>query len=161
MRYPRVYIDPGSTALGWTGVDGYEFITCGLLRPPAGGSIVDCMHKIPGATSKILIERPTVYPHGNAKGDPNDLVHIALMGGVAAGVARCRGGDTAQIVEVQPGAWKGQVEKSVMVERILDLLTVTERRTFESEMKTQRIPPSLQHNVVDSIGLWLWDIERL
>jgi hypothetical protein len=101
-------------------------------------------------TTKVVIERPQVYQQRKLKGDPNDLVSVALMAGAFCGYA----GSSAlrpEIVSVFPRYWKGQVDPDVMIERIKGKLSKEETGRVELPRKK-----NLQHNVWDAVGIGLW-----
>jgi hypothetical protein len=92
-----------------------------------------------------VIECPQVYVHSRAKGDPNDLIRLALMAGVIVGAIGQK-----NVVEYRPAEWKGQVPKDVMTERI--------KRSLNKGEQSRVVLPramSLAHNVWDAVGIGL------
>jgi hypothetical protein len=62
----------------------------------------------------VYIELPQVYPYPQMKGDPNDLVNLAvLIGGIVSLVSHYKA------TLIQPRKWKGQLPKKIHHERIL------------------------------------------
>lgn len=56
--------------------------------------------------SAIIVERPQIYQASRAKGDPNDLIPLAMIiGGVAQGFG-------APVVSPLPHEWAGAIKKS-------------------------------------------------
>lgn len=100
----------------------------------------------------LVIERPQVYKAQFLKGDPNDLVDLALMGGALSGIlhGKCRA-----TLFYLPCEWKGQVVKAAMNARIKKRLSEDEQRRIDWPAK------SLQHNVWDAIGIGLKAVGRL
>jgi Holliday junction resolvasome RuvABC endonuclease subunit len=101
------------------------------------------------ALDAVVIERPQVYVHSRAKGDPNDLITLALAAGAMIGAMRATRTKLI-VVEYKPAEWKGQVPKDVMTRRIKRSLT-------EDEHERVRLPSasSLAHNVWDAVGIGL------
>ena len=105
-------------------------------------------------TTKVVIERPQVYQQHKLKGNPNDLISVALMAGAFCGYA----GSSAfspKIVSVLPRDWKGQVDPDVMIERVKGKLSKEETGRVELPRKKD-----MQHNVWDAVGIGLW-VERM
>lgn len=100
---------------------------------------------------RLVVEKMQVYK--GLKVDNNDLIEVALMAGAIGMLAF----QVSQHVEtVRPAAWKGQVPKTIMVNRIRERLSADE--TARVELPKAR---SLHHNVWDAIGLGLFSIDRL
>jgi len=111
----------------------------------------------PQEVHQLAVEWPQVYAGSKQKGDPNDL--IALAGVVAAVCTRFPG---AVVTRYKPRDWKGQVPKEVIQARILGdvrpgRLSIEEVSAF----RDAACPPSLQHNVLDAIGIGLHFFGRL
>lgn len=101
----------------------------------------------------VLIEYPQIYVsrirRGETREDPKHLIDIALLCGVIVSVMSqsfdCR--------LIHPAEWKGQVDKDVMIDRIVAHLTPQER---------QLIPGgALAHNGIDAMGITLKACGRL
>lgn len=102
-------------------------------------------------TSDIIIEFPQIYGASTSKkGDDNDLLDLAGVGGAIASMF-----NTMRILSPHPRDWKGQVPKETMTERIRRALSDTERANIE------KCPASLMHNVLDAAGIGLWQLGRL
>lgn len=99
---------------------------------------------------RVVVEWPQVYQGGKQKGDPADLLPLAGIG-AALGVL------CPSIRTVLPREWKGQVPKDVMGRRILSKLTPEETGIVDA----CAVIKSLKHNVVDAVGLGLFDADRL
>jgi len=100
------------------------------------------------AITEIVIERPQIYVHSRSKGDPNDLITLALMAGATVGALTRDLSVT--VTEYLPAQWKGQVPKQVMTKRIKRALT-DEEHTRVTLPKAR----GLAHNVWDAIGIGL------
>lgn len=94
----------------------------------------------------LVVEVPQVYQPRLMKGDPNDLVSVALVAGAIL--------QLPSIVRrvVSPHQWKGTTPKEISHRRVLMALSAGERRLLE-ELDA---PASLLHNVLDAIGIGQW-----
>src|SRR5690606_34499634 len=72
---------------------------------------------------RAVIESPQVYAASKSKGNPNDLVDVALAAGAWAGEAARLG---AEVKMVAPREWKGQLSKVVTRERARAVLAPAE-----------------------------------
>lgn len=97
---------------------------------------------------RVVVELPQVYPIRKWKGDPNDLISVAVHVGVAVSsfAQSCERVDL-----VTPRQWKGQMPKEVSAQKTLDKLTEAEKQNIE------KIKSS---HVLDAIGLGLWALGR-
>lgn len=97
-----------------------------------------------------VVEVPQVYRFGKSKGDPDDLIQLAGVGGAI--------GARLQALEAHgyyPRQWKGQVPKDVMAARIESYLNAAELSAIA------KCAPSLRHNVLDAIGIGLYHLGRM
>jgi hypothetical protein len=94
-----------------------------------------------------IIEHPVVYP-GMPQTDLNDLLDVVAVG--AAVACQFKG-----VSSVTPSQWKGQVKKSVMLERIRDKLTPAELRACAFTNKSDN------EDLIDAVGIGLWHHKRL
>lgn len=99
--------------------------------------------------STIVIERPQVYVASRSKGDPNDLITLALIAGRVTGYF-----PKAAAIDRKPAQWKGQVPKEIQIERTRQKLSPAEKERIE------KTPKSLEHNVLDAIGIGLRHVGR-
>lgn len=101
---------------------------------------------------RVLLEVPRIYPASRQKGDPNDLLALARIVGrlqehyLAAG---------ADVELVEPRTWKGTLPKEAMTERIRGRLSAAERA------RVAPVARSLEHNVLDAVGIGLHALGRL
>ncbi len=102
-----------------------------------------------GWVDDLIVEHMFKYP-GMDKINVNDLLDVQT---VAAMVAASH----SSAISVYPPQWKGNVPKKIMTERIKKLLTPKERAILDAG----DWPKSLEHNVVDAIGIGLWRLGRL
>jgi hypothetical protein len=146
-------IDPGEDA-GWAlfslASDGYRVIACGLGDPRMSDTV-----RVSELT-KIVIERPCIYPDGRQKARPNDVVTLAVRAGEWGGLFRQWG----EVSYVQPWQWKGTTNKSISSSRTWSRLSEAERSVVERAVRGggkrgKPIAPSKVHNMMDGIGIGL------
>lgn len=143
-----IAIDPGAKSLGVALFEDDLLSRAFLLSWPA--------HEIVPMTRSwkydmrydVVIEKPQVYPGARQKGDPNDLIELAI---VVGRVAEKLQPVTRDLYLYKPSQWKKQVPKEIHHERIKKQLE--QQGTFSSvELPRAK---SLAHNVWDSVGLGL------
>jgi len=102
----------------------------------------------------VYIERPQVYGGARAKGDPNDLINLAMVVGAFSGLAGER------LVSFHPQAWKGQVPKETHHMRIGTYLRTM---ALPGELKVWESCCRLKgdHDLRDAVGLALFASRRL
>jgi hypothetical protein len=103
----------------------------------------------------LVVEKPQIYTRnkGRAKNaDKNDLIDVSLSAGVVIAQSFM---PTTKLVSFVPHDWKGDVEKSIMTERIKGWVTEEERALVP------HLPKKLAHNVWDAIGLGIHQLEVL
>jgi hypothetical protein len=146
-------IDPGND-LGWAIVSaGRQLISCGLNDPPA-----DFVGR------KVVIERPQIYP-GRGKGDPNDLITLAIGVGRYTERYSERG---KQVEHILPHTWKGSLDPDVCCRRVWNSLSPSEQDLLAVVLEPlARVPFSFdsltagrRHNVIDGVGLAKWSLRR-
>ncbi|NIQ90988.1 MAG: hypothetical protein GWM98_04570 [Nitrospinaceae bacterium] len=106
-----------------------------------------------GWFSCAVVEIPQIYDRRKWKGDPNDLIKVAVTAGALAGTFFRR---TGSIEFVKPATWKGSRPKEIDNEFTLSLLTPDELLRFERA----KAPKSKRHNLIDAIGIGLWKLKR-
>jgi len=160
-------IDPGVKTVGWCVFNEGRYIGSGLARPYNNLTTLSAMEEsikiihekweefLSGTIRPevLVIERPQVYQQQFLKGDPNDLIPLAIIGGAIWNNMKPK-----EVVFPQPKQWKGQVPKDVMTERTIKQLTKQEQELLKDDVT--RIPSSLRHNVYDAIGIALWQVNR-
>ena len=100
----------------------------------------------------ITVEYPEQYAQTPA---PRSSVQgLACTGG---GIVCMLKREDNKVEFVLPKEWKKQVPKDIMLERIVNRLSDSEKAILESK----RLIKSKKHNVVDAIGLGLYKIGRL
>ncbi len=115
-------IDPGiSTGWAFFGED-LKVVACG-----AGATVPDG-HTTGGLTRYplvMVIERPKIYPARNMKGDPNDIVTLALQ--VGGYMYQFGTFGHATVKTIYPHEWKQQVPKDIHHPRIWRKLNIQEQ----------------------------------
>lgn len=132
-------IDPGKDT-GWALFSSEKsLLTCGVGRPPYERGRF------------TLIERPQIYSAKHMKGDPNDIITLAIN----VGEHKARSEDVGAVVQmVLPQEWKGQVPKEIHGRRILAACTEQDMRVVTTA--SAMLPGSKVHNMIDAIGLGQW-----
>ena len=146
-------IDPGKHT-GWAVIgDAGELVACGLGDPPLdfGGA-------------RVWIERPQVYRGRASKGDPNDLITLAIQVGRYEERFAARG---CQVDTVLPHTWKGSIDPDVCCRRIFASLTECEKALLERAIAPLARSPvhadltgGRRHNVLDAVGIGKWSLRR-
>ncbi len=103
--------------------------------------------------NKMIIEQPEIYNHSSRKGDPNDLMPLAILGGVL-----WERMSPNQIIFVKPKLWKGQVPKDVMTKRTHAELSQREQNIAIDSFRD--LPKAAVHDGYDSIGIGRWYIKK-
>ena len=132
-------VDPGVQKSGWA-----FWFENGLQS--VGYSPVD---RVDGEDA-LVIERPQVYQGRAQKGDPNDLISLAIEVGRISTLF-------GEVEFVLPRKWKGTIKKEMMTARIIKTLTTNELLL----VKELKLAKSYEHNVLDAIGIGLWKLGRL
>lgn len=100
----------------------------------------------------LVIEKPQTYVQSKWKGDPNDLIDLAVVVGQLKERAENFGAPT---VLYRPREWAGQVPKEIRWARAQKLLSDDELSRIEWPKQK-----GLKHNVWDAIGIGLFYLKR-
>lgn len=154
MSVQVLAVDPGVSCCGWAAFDcETELVACDLARGEPAEMVDELSRFAAGHTpSVVVIELPQVYLQRRWKGDPNDLIRLAVV------VGRIRQA-LSFVVEpelVRPHAWKGSRPKRICHALTRSLLSTEERLVLDG----CGVPVSLKHNVVDAVGIGLWRCGR-
>lgn len=145
-------VDPGNST-GWAFFDSKGSLQCcGLVKCLVPASL-DALAETVTSASQIYVEIPQVYSGPRAKGDPNDLIQVAVCAGWVISQYR-----QADLKTVKPAEWKGQEPKEITHKRVLASLSPYELAVFEQNLGKHK--KSVQHNVVDAVGIGLWALKR-
>jgi len=140
-----VAIDPGKHASGWAVFSRRRLWACGF-----GNDHHAILEAAVGRVDLVVLEVPRVYDRRRWKGDPNDLIDISIAGGILAGALRAE-----QVKPIRPQDWKGQTPKAVQTERTVAKLTKAELEKLEGVTTKSKL-----HNVIDAVGIGLWELKR-
>jgi hypothetical protein len=145
-------IDPGLTS-GWAQFTAKKLSGAGVFREHDYPAV---WHR--GYEQTLVIEVPRIYPH-RSKGDPNDIVQLALTVGEIRGHYRPQ---VTRIVETYPASWKGQVPKEIHHARVLKQLADDETRILAPHARrfSKTHPHGFDHNLLDAVALGLWFLRR-
>lgn len=151
-----VAFDPGARSFAWARFDGGALSACGLMErdPLASKWTIRWLESVAEEVGEFVIEVPQVYRERAWKGDPNDLIDVAVTVGRIAGVAAKF--ERPQTL-VRPHAWKGNAPKAIVGARILAKLLTHEAKILHD----LKLPRAKAHNAVDAIGIGLWRLGRL
>lgn len=161
-------IDPGVHVVAWAALHGprncspeqVKLVACGLLRPKTATEAsrlardldYEILRKLrnsngfPLGSPVIVIEEPQSYTQrSKQKGPQDDLIAVALIGGIVVGAF-----DAAEIYTVKPREWKGQQPKHVTKHRVEKRLSSAEQKILYAVK-----PPYLLHNAIDAIAIGL------
>lgn len=153
-------VDPGLHACGvavWD--EQHQLVWAGYVKNTSGGDFhamvtaVRVANRYTTGATKLVIELPQVYVRTRSKGDPNDLISLAVL--VGAFVGQFGGTVPFGYKLYKPQEWKGQVPKEIMSVRI------AKRLTDEERSKVVLPAAGLAHNVWDAVGLGLHHAGRL
>lgn len=172
-------IDPGINGCGLAAFQDGVLIRASYVRPQKGYAsdttarrvfaMASSLHLgMSGMDPTVVIERPQVYREVHLKGDPNDLLPLAEIGGCLMGLLG------KPIIQVLPRQWKGTVDPEVMIQRIKERLTPEEFskvvhpenscltcRTQETKLFCTKPHSCVSHNTYDAIGVGLHFLGRL
>lgn len=98
--------------------------------------------------SVAVIERPKIYQARLMKGDPNDIVTLAIR--VGRYIERLEQKDV-QVLTVYPNEWKGQLPKEVHHPRIFGKLNPAEQAVVSDA--GQRMGVKARADMMDAIGI--------
>lgn len=106
---------------------------------------------------------PVNYDTAHQKGDQRDIRNLAASAGAIGGAI---GAVTMiPVYYVEPSAWKGQVPKEVMLQRIWGHLSEEEQRNVECTVS--QLDRAFSHgdgsgaDTLDAVGLGLFRLQRL
>lgn len=148
MKLPLVSCDPGTKGLGLAVWSGGELVRAGFETFDGPRDAVLGVTDFTGNHYfDLAIEVPQVYVAGKSKGNPNDLIDVALVVGALIGAA-------CASHHFVPRVWKGQTPKEITTRRSREKLS-------EAELARIVMPRgSLRHNVWDAIGIGLFSLRR-
>jgi hypothetical protein len=156
-----IAIDPGVHGCGVAFLVNGQLKHARYIRPEDIGGVAGAWWL--GVTEvSFILEKPQVYKTRLLKGDPNDLIDVAVAGGELLGrmfmfATTMSGVPVSRVIieKIVPAVWKKQLPKEVVVERVKPKLTPQELAVVVKPK-----PISLFHNVWDAVGIGLWGVKR-
>lgn len=166
-----VSIDPGIGCLGWASwhydpaqAEHPVLLACGgITIPVAKRRQLDAMceyaaeHLIGrGDVGHVFVEQmPFGGDRDTGRAGTKKAIELLKLQAIGAFVAGRLGG---QLHYAMPGTWKGSTAKKHTEARAAKQLSLAERTAFY--VGTERLRPSLRHNVWDAVGIGLWGLGR-
>jgi hypothetical protein len=136
-------LDPGECT-------GHAWFREGVLQ---WAGVVSLSDPVLGRPDRLVIEIPNAHESKGkerSKRDPQAIITLAITCG--QWIRHVSAPDT---VRVFPSVWKGQVPKAVHNQRVLACLTPDERQLIPA------LAASKLHNVIDAVGLGLFNLGRM
>jgi len=148
-----IAVDPGRV-LGVAVFRNSILLDVGLLSAPTIRELHYGLFQLLEAhkPNQGIVEVPQVYQQRRWKGDPNDLIDVAVIAGVAGAALA----PFCETLFIKPHVWKGSRPKAVDNEYTLSKLTEMEREIVDGAGLTK----TKSHNAIDAIGIGLWALER-
>lgn len=155
-------IDPALNGTGWALFEA-GLVECGCCTSKGKDLwkrckyVADALVQVPRSAGvlEVIVEKPQAYVQRRSRGDPNDLIDMGILIGVAL-----RALHPGKVRLVTPRTWKGTVPKTQDVnEYVIHRRTQKElsprayRLYMDRLMETKK---ALRHNVADAVGLGLW-----
>lgn len=138
-------IDPGVNHIGWAIHQGDQLTHCDLSNK---------FSDLTGNVDIVVIEKPQVYSPKHWKGDPNDLINVAIAAGECGGSF----GHGYDVHYVLPATWKGQTPKEVTKNQINKELDMDEMKVLKQAL--MKHPKNLRHNIYDAVGIGRWYVKN-
>lgn len=143
-------IDPGAST-GWAefvyGEAGVYKGMPGLVAAGANAADRVCRPK----PDVLVIEKPRIYPMRNMKGDPNDIVTLAVTMGRLLERHHC-----SRVHQPHPQQWKGQITKDAHHAKIFSALRPAEQEI--AALAGKGLSKKAVSDMMDAIGLGQWAI---
>jgi hypothetical protein len=151
-------IDPGGLSFGWALLEDGKLRRCGWEFDKGRSELAWSLHTWvaelePRGPSFAIIEVPKVYQQRQWKGNPADLIQVAVTAGMVAQALM----QQFVIELVEPHAWKGSRPKDVHCASVLRQLDAQERE----HITHCGVAKSRLHNVIDAVGLALWRVKKI
>lgn len=152
-----VGVDPDTRALGWCVItnEGVLF-KCGLVRAKNLEAMLKVCCTWANPTYRVChltVERPQLYGLKD-RANPNKIGQLLTIGGrVSATYPKAR------LRMPFPNDWKGQTPKTVHNARVISALDPVSLARLRAELHP--LPKSLQHNVIDAVGLAYWTLGKI
>jgi hypothetical protein len=107
-----------------------------------------------GCLECVACEKPAIWTQGGFRGDPNDVLDLMATNGSIMHAVWAH-----QRAYITTNDWKGQVPKPKKSSEPYIIEQRVRKRLDEQE--TAVLGQAPDHNVVDAVGIGLWDLKRL
>lgn len=149
--------DPGTMRSGWAFFsDDDELVEAGVVRASGVVEMIRALGGIGICPNTFVVEVPQIYTAAKSKGDPNDLVAVALVAGAA--IERFGARARAGVVKAKPRDWKGTTPKEINHTRTRAKLSPDELSVVQSAALRAGKTASL--DLLDAVGIGLWALRR-
>jgi len=159
MKNPFIAIDPGTRSLGWALFDDH-LIGAGVVRAQGLDDMLkrlrDFAPPLITGDRDVVIEIPQIYRASKSKGDPNDLIPVAIVAGAVGVMLR---GPTASVRMFTPHVWKGSVPKPIVHSRVFAVLNDQELENLA--FARDRTPKGSQLDLLDAVSIGIWHQGRM
>lgn len=155
-----ISIDPGLST-GWAVWEDNKLVECGLGDPRELRAV------LLAGIDRVFIEKPQIYRAAKSKGDPNDLITLAIRVGEYKQFFQQR---HAMVTLVLPMEWKAQVPKRICANRVLRFLFNSERKIVYDVPAAKSLELALgsdtmwardkRNDMLDAIGIGLFGLSR-
>lgn len=142
-----ITVDPGVHFFAFARFENRVLVDCNFL---ATKNLFSYKHFF-NFNCDMIIEKPQIYEQRLQKGDPNDLINLAIFCGKLEVFLRLTCRKIKKLDYIYPAAWKGQTPKTIMLRRIQKKLSVYEAALVDY----LGLPKSKKHNVIDAVGIGL------
>jgi hypothetical protein len=150
-----LYIDPGKVQAGAALFYEKNLEDVCLLKGSVGELDVACRAVSETAkrwlagreVDRLICERPSFWRQGGGRGNPNDILDLMATNGSLFAAIPAKMRLYAPVTQ-----WKKQVPKDVMAKRIFARLSAEELSLLGEKP---------DHNVLDAVGIGLWDLKRV
>lgn len=156
-----IAVDPSWEATGWASFWKGKLDECGVITN--GGSWQKLAKRMRIARhhmhwnddARVIIEVPVIRPQRVERANPNNLMKVAVVAGMALASFYSV---TGEVEIISPQRWKGNRPKNVDNAYTLQLLSSPEKHTYKASVF--ELPAGIHNNVIDAIGIGLWAIKR-
>ena len=146
-------IDPG-VITGVALFEGTELSAVDLLNTKKI-DYLSCLDSFMQKTDALVIEKPQIYDRKHWKGDPNNLIVLAMLVGEYTCLAKRL---HIPVYRFFPRQWKGQRSKTA--DHIHTKRMLTDKELIIINSAKSRTQKSYFHNIMDAVGIGLYSLGR-
>jgi len=155
----NIYVDPGKFHAALSLYKRKKLIGAALLRSsrrnPAEAALdlgqlarVFWKTRQPRSVLRtVKCEQPAIWLQGGFRGDPNDILYLMATNGAIIRALNANYNDY-----ITTNDWKGQTPKKIIEFRVRKRLSAEE---------IDVIGEVTDHNIIDAVGIGLWDLKRM